>query len=94
MNFPLTNDILLTGAQANVFKGPGNFSVDTDMFFQFLTTELGSTSFLFSNRALYDWSGPLTVTYDYAVNTTGIPAPVGVAYLLIGLSALARRKRA
>jgi len=92
--FALTNDILLTGAQADDFEGTGNFAVDTDMFYQFSTSELGSTSLLFTNRAFYDWAGTVTVTYDYTAATTEIPAPAGAAFLLVGLAALALRKRA
>ena len=36
----------------------------------------------------------LTVTYDYAANATGVLAPVWAVFLLIGLSARARLKRA
>ena len=36
----------------------------------------------------------LTVTQDYAANATGVLAPVWVAFLLIGLSAWPRLKRA
>lgn len=89
-NFPLTNDILLTGAQAADFEGTGNFAVDTDMFFQVTTTELGSASFLYTHQAFYDWAGTVTVTYDYTAAATGISAPAGAAFLLIGFAALAR----
>ena len=62
------------------------------MFYQFSTSEIGSTSLLFANQAFYDWAGTVIVTYDYIAAATEIPAPAGAAFLLIGLAALARRR--
>jgi hypothetical protein len=74
------------------FVGGGTFSVLTDLVASYLAS-LTSESIDVSSGAEYAWAGAATVIYDYTEASTEIPAPAGAAFLLIGLAALARRKR-
>jgi hypothetical protein len=74
------------------FVGTGSFGVDTDLFAQFSLTA-GGLAIDAQSGMSFLWGGSATVIYDYTSASTGIPAPAGAAFLLIGFAALARRKR-
>jgi hypothetical protein len=90
-NFQMLDDTLLTGSQTDDFEGTGNFTIDTEMFFQYANSTLAGGRF--DTDTHFSWSGTATVTYDYTANATEIPAPAGAAFLLIGVAALARVRR-
>ncbi|MFT5486690.1 MAG: hypothetical protein ACI9JL_003614 [Paracoccaceae bacterium] len=75
------------------FTGPGDFTVDVDMFFR-LSVLPGTGTDTVLLGASFDWDGVATVTYEYTEASTQVPAPAGAAFLAIGLAALVLRKRA
>lgn len=91
---PYTEAIDFTAASdvAN-FVGGGTFSVVTDLIATYLAA-LTPESAAVESGLEYAWGGTATVIYDYtAGSTVAMPAPAGAAFLLIGLAAIARRKR-
>ncbi len=91
---PYTEAIDFTAASdvAN-FVVVGTFAVATDLIANYLAT-LTPESIDVVSGLEYSWGGTATVIYDYtAGSTVAMPAPAGAAFLLIGLAALARRKR-
>lgn len=93
-NSPYTEAIDFTAASdvAN-FVGGGTFSVVTDLIADYLAS-LTPESIDLSSGVEYSWGGTATVIYDYTPGgVIAMPAPAGAAFLLIGLAALARRKR-
>jgi hypothetical protein len=75
------------------FSGPGDFTVDVDMFMR-LSVLPGAGTDTVLLGAFFDWDGEATVTYEYTAASTQVSAPAGAAFLLIGFAALARWKRA
>jgi len=67
--------------------------VITDLIATYLA-ELTSETIDLSSGAGYAWDGTATVIYDYTPGgVVAMPAPAGAVFLLIGLAAIARRKR-
>lgn len=91
---PFTEAIVFTDVSdvAN-FVGGGTFNVTTDLIASYLA-ELTPETIDLSSGASYFWSGTAEVIYDYTPGgAVAMPAPAGAAFLLIGLAALARRRK-
>lgn len=74
------------------FTGPGDFIVDVDMFLR-LSVSPGTGTDTVLLGAEFDWGGEVTVTYEFTEASTQVPAPAGATILLMGIAALAVRKR-
>ena len=94
-NSPYTEaiDFADPGDVAN-FIGGGTFNVLTDLIAEYLATLDPVTGGHVESGAGYAWGGTATVIYNYTPGSVvAMPAAAGAAFLLIGLAALARRKR-
>jgi len=94
-NSPYTEamDFLDPSDVAN-FVGAGTFNVVTDLIAEYLATLDPITGGFVNSGSGFAWGGTATVIYDYTPGgVVAMPAPAGAAFLLIGLAAIARRKR-
>ena len=94
-NSPFSDATEFTSASdvAN-FVGSGTFSALANFSASYFAT-LGADGAVVISEASSGWQGQATVIYDYTPGgVVAMSAPAGAAFLLIGLAALSRRKRA